>query len=262
MIEKTTKVFIILISCCLYLALPGRVQASVIAGSAKSTAKDSISQAPKEVLYDRGEVLTRRRLDKELNKELLTDKELNYLREVPAELSWKQWLIYKLRQLFSKHIVIGGNIGTLLTYCLYIFAGATVIYIILRLLGIRPTGLLFKNKQIAMVYDTGLEEDIHAINFEQQMEEAVRQADYRKATRLLYLAALKLLSDKQQIKWQPGKTNHEYLAEVTVQELKSGIGELAHYFEYAWYGSFPLSESTFSHVRFTFKSLEEKLQKM
>jgi hypothetical protein len=77
---------------------------------------------------------------------------------------------------------------------------------------------------------------------------------------LIFLYSLKLLSDNQHINWQPGKTNHDYLAEIKTEELKPGLSELSHYFDYAWYGGFPISTTQFNTVNTIFSSWRTAIQ--
>ena len=82
---------------------------------------------------------------------------------------------------------------------------------------------------------------------------SVEKNDYRLGVRLVFLYALKTLSDKGLIQWDQGKTNHDYLNELRVTELQKGFNELNFYFEYAWYGNFNITPNVFSHVRRIFE---------
>jgi hypothetical protein len=116
----------------------------------------------------------------------------------------------------------------------------------MRLMNVDPIILLRKTQ--APLKGGVLEEDIHSLDFEKLIREAVQQQQYRLAIRLLFLQALKLLADHHHIHWQPGKTNHDYLEELTDDRLRSGFSELNFYFEYAWYGNFTISPKLFAKV--------------
>jgi hypothetical protein len=105
-----------------------------------------------------------------------------------------------------------------------------------------------------------LDENIHEMDFDQLIREATAQNDYRKAIRLLFLHALKILSDKHLVHWEQGKTNHDYLKELNVDEVKTGFNQLNFYFEHAWYGNFAVSENTFVKVQDIFKDWRERLR--
>ena len=105
-----------------------------------------------------------------------------------------------------------------------------------------------------------LDENIHEMDFEKLIEEAAAKKDYRGGVRLLFLYALKMLSDKNHIHWDQGKTNHDYIDELKQDELKPGFSDLNYYFEYAWYGNFKVNAETFDHVRDIFKTWKTSIK--
>jgi hypothetical protein len=79
------------------------------------------------------------------------------------------------------------------------------------------------------------------------------------ATRLVFLHALKILSDKHLIDFNPGKTNHDYVEELSSSDLKTGLNELSFYFDYAWYGNFSISEDQFLKIKNVFSDWKNKV---
>ena len=61
------------------------------------------------------------------------------------------------------------------------------------------------------------------------------------------------------IDFRPGKTNHDYVEELSVGEIKTGLNELSFYFDYAWYGNFTVNETQFQKVKGTFRFWKEKI---
>ena len=105
-----------------------------------------------------------------------------------------------------------------------------------------------------------LEENIHEMDFDKLVQEALSKKEFRLAIRLTFLHGLKLLSDRQHIYWEPGKTNHDYLDELKAPELKSDFAKLNYYFEWAWYGNFKVSQDTFNHVKDLFNHWKTKIR--
>jgi hypothetical protein len=105
-----------------------------------------------------------------------------------------------------------------------------------------------------------LDENIHEMDFDQLIKEAVNDQDYRRGIRLLFLYALKILSDKHVIHWELGKTNHEYVAEVKEKDLKHGLHDLSFYFDYAWYGNFSITAETFIKAEQIFNNWKQKVK--
>ena len=102
-------------------------------------------------------------------------------------------------------------------------------------------------------------ENIHEMDFDTLIREATERNEYRLATRLVFLYALKILSDKQLIDFKPGKTNHDYVEELPKGDLKTGLNELSFYFDYAWYGNFSINENQFQKVKQTFTFWKDKV---
>jgi hypothetical protein len=103
-------------------------------------------------------------------------------------------------------------------------------------------------------------ENIHEMDFDKLIQKSVDNNQFRLATRLVFLYALKLLSDKHLIEFQSGKTNHDYVDELSLQELKPGLSELSYFFDYAWYGNFPVSDKQFQKIKSVFNELQARLK--
>lgn len=102
-------------------------------------------------------------------------------------------------------------------------------------------------------------ENIHVLDFNDLIEEALQQNNYRLAVRLYYLKILKQLTDKQLIHWQPTKTNRQYVEELERASLRSDFEHLTSQFEYVWYGEFSVSESTFWLLKEEFHAFLTKI---
>lgn len=185
-----------------------------------------------------------RSFDKTELEKLKADPLLNYT-ESPAAISiWERFKIW-LKNLINS--LIGAAITVnWLNMLIIILTVVALIYVILKLLKVN-LNMLYTGKQAAIPHGV-LDEDIHAMDFDKLIQEALQRNEYRLAIRLLFLKSLKLLADKHHILWQPGKTNHDYLNELSAQNLKTGFNELNFYFEYAWYGNFTINEALYKKV--------------
>ena len=185
---------------------------------------------------------------------LKADPELNY--DIPptvAESLWERFLAWFL------HMLDGLSSQTVdwLVILAYAIGLALVILVIFLLLKVNAFKVLYLG-QGARNYQV-LEENIHEMDFENLIQQAIDQQDYRRGIRLLFLYALKLLSDRQLIQWNTGKTNHEYVSELGSGELKNGFHDLSFYFDYAWYGNFAVNQRLFTKVHDTFTAWRSKL---
>lgn len=144
----------------------------------------------------------------------------------------------------------GTNAGNIL---LWLLGLAVLVVIVLTLLKVDAFKVLYRGKGSALAHQT-LEENIHEMNFDDLIQEAVSRQDYRRGVRLTFLYALKILSDNHQIRWEHGKTNHDYLAELKAGETKTGFRDLSFYFDYAWYGNFTITKELYTKVQHTFNN--------
>ena len=164
------------------------------------------------------------------------------------------WFWSKIAQLFSSK-----ESWSLIRTILVILASAILLFFILKLLGMTNAGLFGKeNKNDAPGYSI-TEEDIHSINFEAAIQEAVNEGNFRFAVRLLYLQSLKKMADLGLINWQLNKTNIAYLQELSGSKHYRHFTHLTVQFENNWYGDLPIEENEFRAVRDQFTAFNQQL---
>jgi hypothetical protein len=201
--------------------------------------------------------IDKRNFSKSDLQDLKSDSDLNY-KEPPtvAESLWDRFvamLIYFWQWLLRTLTATAG--GRLL---MYLIGLALLIAIVMMLLKVDAVRVFFSGADGAASYQV-LHENIHEMDFETLIREAITRNEFRQGTRLVFLYALKILSDTHHIQWVPGKTNHEYVEELTQSELKKGFNELSFYFDYAWYGNFQVTPDLFQKVENTFHELKSKV---
>jgi hypothetical protein len=101
-----------------------------------------------------------------------------------------------------------------------------------------------KNK----VFTMNDEEIIKQNNFEELIQEALNDKDYRLAVRYYYLQLLKQLIDRQLVTWHPDKTNHDYVNEIKNQFIKEQFKSLTFIYDYVWYGKHQLYKKDFDEI--------------
>lgn len=177
------------------------------------------------------------------------------LRE-PAQSLWDKfwfWFWWKVNQLMSTP---GGK--TTIWTILIVFGVGIIAFFVMKVTGMNKEGL-FGRSSNGLAYTT-TSEDIHQINFDQEISDAISTRNYRLAIRLLYLQALKKLSDRSYIEWQVNKTNTDYLNELKDRPFHSVFQLLTYNFEYTWYGETQLEEERFTMLQQQFTQFNSQVK--
>jgi hypothetical protein len=195
----------------------------------------------------------------EVMEQYRNDSDFDYRFGYEQTVSWweqfKRWLAEKLSWLFGSI-----EIDFPIDWLLYIFCAAAIIFAILKLMGVSLSGLFRRDVSAGRIdMQPVMEQDIHEINFEEEISRAQQSQDYRKAIRLLYIWTLKRLADADLIRWHPGKTNADYQRELQSQSLLSDFRSLSIYYEYAWYGEFPVDAQLYEKVNRLHRQISDQL---
>lgn len=197
----------------------------------------------------------------------ISSKSLSDYRENPdfnyeeniVPVGWWQQFKHWLYQLLSRLL---NNKGSFSTFkWLLIAIGVTALTLLIYKLSGMDLMSIFGRKAKSHTENLDLEdeEDIHIIDFEEALKQAIQAGNFRSAVRLLYLQSLKALTDQRLIDWQPDKTNHTYLQELHEKSFRSNFAELTDQFEYIWYGGFPIQQADFEQIQQSFQSLHQQI---
>ncbi len=184
-------------------------------------------------------------------------------RDKVANFDWWKNILEGLRHFLERlfgHLPPDFKIGPYWDAFTYIVITIAAILVILKLLNTNLRGLFFRSssKGKGPGYEL-MDENINDIDFERDIEEAVRQKLYRKAIRLYYLKSLKVLSDKHLIDWQIDKTNRDYRRELKNSVIAEPFAELTLLFDYIWYGEFAIDERSFLSAKENFTAFEKRI---
>jgi hypothetical protein len=222
---------------------------STSAYSAKDSSKTLIT-----IPLDTAKIVVRK-LNAEEQKKLLENPDYKYDRVGPAaKTPWerfKEWFWRTIDELFDSD---SGKIGwTIFQWALIIAVIVILVFLLLK----NDIRALFYGKSATVQIDfKEFEEDIHKINFDEYIEDAIAKKDFRKAVRLHFLKLLKELTDNNLIKWQIDKTNSDYSIELASSKYNSKFNELSLMYEYIWYGDFQLDETNFIGTISKFKEFK------
>ena len=197
-------------------------------------------------MYDSGAVETRSFKEAAFN-EYKNDVDFQYENELiqtPGLLDrfWA-WLWNKYNQIISTEA--GRTTMNIFFWALGIGGIAFFIYKVIKM---NRLSLFASNQQTNMPYKVE-SEDIHAIQFDTAINEALQTGNYRLAIRLSYLQNLKMLADRELIDWRPNKTNTDYWKELSAIALRPAFRSITNIFEYAWYGSHTVEKEDFDTMK-------------
>lgn len=115
-----------------------------------------------------------------------------------------------------------------------------------------------KAKKLADETEEGeLPENIFAINYQQEIDRAAAQGNYRLAIRLMYLRVLRNLAERNLIQYKQDKTNFDYLMQLQPTALYKDFFRITRHYEYSWYGEFNVSQAAYTIIRQEFDQFDK-----
>lgn len=237
------------------------VQASPV----PKTQIDTVKAKKKQIIKTDSAKIDFRKIDEQAVTKYSKQKAFIYDDVTPEGLSWWQrfwiWLAYILHKIFSGDSSTDSGFTKILfiflKWFLIALGVAIVTFIVVKVLGLDLKLLMGKSKDVDVPYEESLE-NIHEINFDEQLENAILNGNYRLAVRLLYLKTLKHLSDNNLIDWQLEKTNNAYVLEIADENYKREFKKLTYQFEYIWYGEFFIDQNSFKPINQSFQEFNQK----
>ncbi len=218
--------------------------------------KANVTHLPTTIVQDTA-MITIRQFDKASMNLLRGNPDFQYDDQQP-ELSWwerfKRWIRHRVAALLAKE----GSMS-LLNNTLVVLGIFALLYLTIKLSGM-SMATIFSRDAKTMGLDEEYTENIHEMDFEQELQKAIQTANYRLAVRLLYLNSLKRLSDCQFINWQSAKTNTAYINELANTTLAADFKRLTQLFEYTWYGDFGVNRQHFQQLREIFQQFDREIK--
>ena len=142
-----------------------------------------------------------------------------------------------------------------LEYIVYGLLGVGALYLLIKFLLENSISTVFKTENKEIEGFSYVEENIEQIDFDLLISKALKDNNFRLATRYLYLKSLKSLANKKVIEWHYEKTNSDYLNEIKDNQLKTLFKRVSYIYDYVWYGEFPIDEESFNKNKSDFNHL-------
>jgi len=191
------------------------------------------------------------KISPEKEKEIFSDKNFIYDKEVKASKSWWDMLLDWLSKLLEK--ILGKTVAKHPNASYQIIKYLAITFFIIGLIIVlwksKFRGLLKgDSKKTANPFDN-LPENIEGLNIDVHVENAIKAGDYRLAIRWSFLKTLQWLNKQNKITWQNSKTNVDYQHELKDNNLKDDFVSLSRVFEYVWYGETISNEKLFEDYK-------------
>ncbi len=209
---------------------------------------------------------TERSFDKSRLEDYRNNPKYNYQRDKPEPPKRKPKPREKREIRESRPVHFDGPRGDfsgLAAGIMWVLMGGVVIFLLLQLFKVNWKSLFKKKSDKAKVVselEIPIEDDVTKMEFEDLLQQAIESGRFRVAVRLLYLRALRQLSDQSLIAWRKEKTNHDYIRELKNTQLRPGFSDVTLIFEYIWYGEFPVNKDDFNLARASFIQFEQTMR--
>ncbi len=177
--------------------------------------------------------------------------------EKPSYISrFFEWLTELLKEILPET-----GVDTTFDLLKYVLIALMIAILVSMLMNVPLNSLFLRRsaRPIAPAYET-IDENIHELDFDLLITEAVSQQDYRKAVRLNYLKTLKLLSDREVIAWESNKTNQDYQSELKRSPFYQPFTNITRAFNYVWYGNFSLNSQQYLAISQAFEQFGSTIQ--
>ena len=248
------RFFFLLGGWCLILLLPPMVTAAV------ASAADSLV-----VQKDRSRVEVRR-----FGADALTrygqDEDFQYDRgktNGPRSV-WERFKLWLIERVFG--FLFRPGTAVFWEWAIYTGSGLVICYVILKLARGNLRGLFFGEAHATEPDHGSADENIHELDFDRLIEEAIARQHYRRAVRLFYLQSLKQLTDRRLIDWRINKTNQDYLEELSrsgaYPSVEPAFRRLTSLFEYICYGNFAVKPADFDEMRLSFQRFNQDVARL
>lgn len=191
-------------------------------------------------------------------EEFLNDRDYQY-KDDPTPpgnplAKWMDWIMRKISAFFNGEAYVN--------FWQYVIMASVAILVVYLLYKAGVLKYIFPSKEKSDPNDYIVgQENIHEINFEQAISDALSSGDYRLAIRMRYLQTLKNLSSQELIHWQPNRTNHSFIQELERYPGQEAFIQITRYFEFAWYGDFPISAGEYQEMKDLSDSFHAKLNR-
>lgn len=196
-----------------------------------------------------------RSIDRETLESITSESVFEY-NEVPRnpDTLWsriQRWLFQTISYLMDNRWT-----SVVIKFIFFAVFGIVLIAVINQILG-GNLGTAFSGKKPGERVSLNItEEKLQGLDYDELLRSALSQNKYDEAVRILYLKALKELTNAGMITWKADKTNSDYKSELVGNPAQAPFNQLTYYYEYVEYGDFKIDEAGFKTVQSVFQQIK------
>ncbi|MDP3146778.1 MAG: hypothetical protein Q8N66_15320 [Bacteroidota bacterium] len=195
---------------------------------------------------------------KEKETKLFSDSKLKYKKNIIAQRGIiERFLAWLAEKLFGNAGY--DNVLTARKIIIWTISIGAMIFLIWLLSKSEMVSLIKPKPKATSFNFIDVVEDLNKINFEEKIKAALKEEDYRLATRWAYLKILFLLDKNKLIEFASYKTNIDYKYELKNKKHQIDFVRLSYIYEFVWYGKFVISSSDYSERETEFINFEKEL---
>lgn len=230
-------------------------------------AQDSLEVARQEIVrYDTDSEVSPMEFSEDRIESLKKDEAFDYTEIEPDEDNWwekfKRWLSDLWYRFWDWLLpdYAGSPFWSFIVSALpYLIIAGIIVFIIWLFYRLNPGAKILKSQEAPDVFFTEEEEIIKTKDIQKLIQKALENQDYRLAVRYSYLLILKRLSNAHIIEYEFDKTNSDYIAEITSENINQQFKKVTTLYDYIWYGSFSVTQADYQIAQNTFNRLETQI---
>jgi len=226
---------------------------------------NNVNTEVQEIIYDTDSDKEVKKFNANTLKELQSDEAFDYTEHIEPDNIWTQFKSW-LGQLWMQFLQWVFGVGEISGFWWFLLKLLPYLIIIgvLFLLGwlfmkVNPRDILLEKQEPPQIILSEDEDIIQNQNIQDLIEQALKEHNYRLAIRYYYLSVLKTLSDTELIAWESQKTNTDYLKELKDTSLKHKFQNITRLYDFIWYGSFEINQTSFRQAEQKFKSINNSI---
>jgi len=132
-------------------------------------------------------------------------------------------------------------------YAFWAIAIAIVGFVLYKLF--LQNGSLFRTNKKQRLPDLETNDDIVAEDIESHLQRAIKNGNFRLATRYQFLKTLSALGDKGVLQLSSDKTNYQYASELRQKSYANLFARISLQYEYVWFGKFDINAEQYAGIQ-------------